>query len=50
MLSLYGCVLSAGPSCAPRQLATGPIDPASVSLAGTTVTWAAGGASQSTTL
>jgi len=58
LLMLYGCVMvegATGPACTPQQLATRPvgsiaIDPASLHLAGTTLSWTAGGQSQSATL
>ncbi len=57
LLLLYGCVMAkgaTGPACAPQQLATAAgasaIDPASLHLAGTTLSWTAGGQSQSATL
>jgi len=56
LLTLYGCVMAkgaTGPACTPQQLATGAvgvIDPASLHLAGTTLSWTAGGQSQSATL
>ena len=56
LLLLYGCVMAkgaTGPACTPQQLATGAvgaIDPASLHLAGTTLSWTAGGQSQSATL
>jgi len=46
----YGCVLSTRAVCAPRQLATGAIDAASLQLAGTTLSWSASGQSQSASL
>jgi hypothetical protein len=57
LLMLYGCVMAkgaTGPACTPQQLATAAgasaIDPASLHLAGTTLSWTAGGQSQSATL
>ncbi len=56
LLTLYGCAMAkgaTGPACTPQQLATGAvgaIDPASLHLAGTTLSWTAGGQSQSATL
>jgi hypothetical protein len=56
LLMLYGCVMAkgaTGPACAPQQLATGAvgaIDPASLHLAATTLSWTAEGQSQSATL
>jgi hypothetical protein len=56
LLMLYGCVMAkgaTGPACTTQQLATGAvsaIDPASLHLAATTLSWTAGGQSQSATL
>jgi hypothetical protein len=53
ILTLYGCVIVKGPNgsgCTPVQLASGAIDPASLNLAGTTLTWTGGGQSQSASL
>lgn len=55
LLTLYGCVMAkgaTGPACTPQQFAAGgsAIDPASLHLAGTTLSWTAGGQSQSATL
>jgi len=52
-LTIYGCALADGadgPTCTPAQLGTGDIDPTSLALAGTTLTWTAGGQPQSASL
>ena len=53
VLTLYGCVVTdsgADLGCTARQLAQGAIDPASLAISATTLTWMAGGAPQSTSL
>lgn len=51
--AIYGCVLADGAdgsSCTPSQLAAGATKPTSLQLDGTTLTWTAGGQSQSAPL
>jgi hypothetical protein len=53
VLTLYGCVATAAGAtlgCTPRQLAQGAIDPASLAISGTTLTWITAGAPQSASL
>ena len=51
--SLYGCVAQrrgGGIGCAPRLVSQGNIDPSSLGLTGTTLSWTVGGQMQSTSL